>query len=425
MAGQLQRIVDSLARRLDRSVAVDDRHSRLLVYSSHVGHVDDVRKESILARRAPEKAWAWAMKFDVSKAPGPVRVQANKKMAMDARICAPVRAHGVLLGYMWLIDADLSLTDADLEVVAAVADEVGLLLHREQTEGEREGGQERELLRDLLSEDPKARATAAEQLLEHELFAASDRVSVLVLVAEGADGRPPDDAVRTTMAGAFEKARRLLSSRHRLQLVRPSHALMLVAADDPALPADGMEGLGHQLIGLVGESVDTDQWKFYVGIGDEQKSLADAAVSYEQAQQAVRIARTVPVFGSVASWSSVGIYRLLSQFPVDGLMPESLPPGLLRIIESKGGTSLAETLERYLDLACDAKTAAASLSLHRASLYYRLHQIEEIAGASLKDGEQRLALHLGLKLARLAGLFPDVLPPLPDRAPHHISRDAV
>jgi DNA-binding PucR family transcriptional regulator len=101
---------------------------------------------------------------------------------------------------------------------------------------------------------------------------------------------------------------------------------------------------------------------------------------------------------------------MLSRFPVEQLRSEALPPGLMRLFEADGGESLAETLERYLDLASDAKAAAASLSLHRASLYYRLHKIEELTGVTLKDGEQRLALHLGLKLARLAGLRPETVP---------------
>ena len=44
---------------------------------------------------------------------------------------------------------------------------------------------------------------------------------------------------------------------------------------------------------------------------------------------------------------------------------------------------------------------AEALNLHRATLYYRLQRIEEITGARLKVGEDRLALHLGLRLARL------------------------
>ena len=51
-------------------------------------------------------------------------------------------------------------------------------------------------------------------------------------------------------------------------------------------------------------------------------------------------------------------------------------------------------------------STAEALFLHRASLYYRLQRIEELTGASLKSGSDRLVLHLGLKLARLLGVHP-------------------
>ena len=64
------------------------------------------------------------------------------------------------------------------------------------------------------------------------------------------------------------------------------------------------------------------------------------------------------------------------------------------------------TLETYLDLAGDAKASAEQLSLHRGTLYYRLQKAERIAGVDLRSGCDRLALHLGFKLARLIGLYP-------------------
>jgi len=39
------------------------------------------------------------------------------------------------------------------------------------------------------------------------------------------------------------------------------------------------------------------------------------------------------------------------------------------------------------------------------ALYHRLQRFEEVTGASLKDGAQRTALHLEIKIARLTGEF--------------------
>jgi DNA-binding PucR family transcriptional regulator len=83
-----------------------------------------------------------------------------------------------------------------------------------------------------------------------------------------------------------------------------------------------------------------------------------------------------------------------------------VPDELQRIFSSRDGAELIRTLETYLDLACDIKATSDALALHRTSLYYRLQKIERLAGVDLHRGEDRLLLHLGLRLARLSGRHP-------------------
>ena len=139
-----------------------------------------------------------------------------------------------------------------------------------------------------------------------------------------------------------------------------------------------------------------------VGVGGPH-DLADARRSYREACDAAAVAERVERFGRIATWDELGAYRTLARFPADA-DDGALHPGLLAMLGDPANAALVETLEAYLDLAGDAKATAEALSLHRATLYYRLNRIEEITGARLKTGEDRLALHLGLRLARLSGL---------------------
>ena len=136
-----------------------------------------------------------------------------------------------------------------------------------------------------------------------------------------------------------------------------------------------------------------------VGIGGAH-ALPAARRSYRQARDAVAVAQRVARFGRVAAWDELGVYRTLVRFPHD-LDDEALHPGLVVLLRDGAHAPLVETLEAYLDRAGDVKATAEALNLHRATLYYRLQRIEEITGARLKVGEDRLALHLGLRLARL------------------------
>ena len=66
---------------------------------------------------------------------------------------------------------------------------------------------------------------------------------------------------------------------------------------------------------------------------------------------------------------------------------------------------MVETLETYLDVAGNAQLTAERLNLHRTSLYYRLQRVEQLADTDLKNGLERLALHLTIKIARMTGEY--------------------
>lgn len=65
-------------------------------------------------------------------------------------------------------------------------------------------------------------------------------------------------------------------------------------------------------------------------------------------------------------------------------------------------TTLVQTLETYLDRGGDVGAVAAELAIHRTTLYQRLSRIAQITAKDLHDGDDRLLLHIRLRLWRLA-----------------------
>lgn len=406
VSDELQSIIDSLATRVGRSVAVDDPHGRLLAHTSHVGAVDAVRTESILSRRAPDAAWSWAMSFRPTLDDRPTRVPPNPDLGMDARVGRAIRAQGAILGYLWVLDSDRELGDDELTLLESAADEAGAVLYRTRLLTELELGRERELLRDLLADGADLREHAANELLEANLFAPEGPIVAVVVQPVASDASTIDDEVRLGIGAALERVRPLASPRRRMHLVRHNHGLFVGCPSDRSLPDGGIEALGHRLRDELLKRLDADTWDVDVGIGAAHAEVVDVAVSYGEAQRALRVAQTVRGFGPVTSWDDLGIYRILTRLPADELAAGILHPGIARLLAAPSGEQLVSTLECYLDLAGDAKATAAKLFLHRTSLYYRLRRAEEIAGLDLRDGDDRLALHLGLKLARLTGDYP-------------------
>ena len=143
-----------------------------------------------------------------------------------------------------------------------------------------------------------------------------------------------------------------------------------------------------------------------IGYSEACEHLRDAYRAHEHARLALRVAGALPEHGSPAGWEGLGAYRLLARAAETPHARELIHPGLPKLFALHSKESLVQTLEAYLDNGCDTKLTAEALFLHRASLYYRLQRIEAITSTSLKSGADRLALHSGLKLARLVGMHP-------------------
>jgi sugar diacid utilization regulator len=389
----LQIIVDSLAADIGRDVAVDDRRIRWLVHSPHEEEPDPARMRSILTRRVSEEALQWAFSFGIEEAEGPVRLPANPDIGAEARVCIPIRTREVLLGFMFIVDPEETLDAAQLlqaeQAAAAAAD----VLYRERRLRELERERERWLLTHLLGDDA-ADADDAARALADEGFLDAGRVAVLVIRADAEPAR-----CEIAVGAALDRLRRLVPPRGGLELRQADHGVFVIALDDAA--ATSPRDLAERLITLADEAMRAEDTKAVtrVGIGGAQP-LAAAARSYRQARDAAAVAQRVARFGRVAAWDELGVYRTLARFP-DDLDDEALHPGLVALLRDGAHEQLVETLEAYLDRAGDIKATAEALSLHRATLYYRLQRIEEITGARLKVGEDRLALHLGLRLSRL------------------------
>jgi sugar diacid utilization regulator len=279
-------------------------------------------------------------------------------------------------------------------------------MYQEQLLGEFELGHEREFLRDLLAPDPTLQLSAAAGLLEEELFV-SQSVAVLVL-RPTAGSEVVDEHQRLAIDAALVHARRQLPRRQAIHLARPDHGVLLVAAHGRPPRGSDLLAVGrdlHQSFCVRGEVPSTPR-SAVVGIGERQGIMTGAAISYRQASQAAHVAEILSPLGEVVGFGDLGVYRTLAQLPAEELAMSALHPGLSALLSDASAASLLRTLECFLDLAGDVKATSAELNIHRTTLYYRLGKVEQLAGVDLGHGSDRLMLHLGLKLARLARLYP-------------------
>lgn len=392
----LQDVVDSLATRLQRSVAIDDPQIKLLAASRHFGDEDRARIQSVLHREVAPENVRYVVSHGISGWHEPGWMPPNDELGVHGRLCAPIRCHGLLLGYLWLIDPEGTALAGDLDPVVRAAEAAGVVLYRRLMLHEQHQRRAAEVLLDLLSADAERRAQAVVVARDERLL--TDPGPVVVLAAALQGDAPELDVL---LPAAAEYAVRSLPAG--AVLVRAAGAGLTLLISNAAL-ATGTSGneVAQRLVARVAELAGDDVG-CAVGVGSTGADLAHAVSSYRQATSAQRVARAVPGAGPVAAWDRLGAYALLARLGPEDLTPHSCPAPVARLLAGGRTAHLLDTLETYLDLAGDAARTAAALRIHRTTLYYRLGRAEQVAGIDLRDGADRLTVHLGVKLARLAG----------------------
>jgi purine catabolism regulator len=142
-----------------------------------------------------------------------------------------------------------------------------------------------------------------------------------------------------------------------------------------------------------------------IGIGRPDRGLEGLRRSFDQAREALALARGLFCGDRVLAFGDLGVYRLLCQLQdseeLAGFYGQTL--GSLARYDAAHNTELVSTLEAFFAHHGNVSQAAESLHLHRNSLLYRLERIGEITGLDLSDADDRFSLQLALKIRPLLG----------------------
>jgi GAF domain-containing protein len=396
----VQGLVDALALELDRPVGIDDRRFRAIAYSSHDEYIDQVRLASILRREAPPEVTSWLEGLGIREAERFVRVPANEGFGMGPRVCIPIRFDGTLLGFLWLLDEPDPLSETQLEESLGYAEELAIALYRARLLEQDSRERERELAAHALGLGSGGTEGAAAELISAGHLASAPVYLALVLRAFHREGAQPPDSIRVRLVDSAEQLRRTMA---------PHHTLVVAAGEEVVLVlASGSTGEGERRAEALAASAriglsDSSEWGVLVGVGEGMVTPDALPTSYRQARDAARVAHALGRDGGFVRWSELGAYRTIAGLLGEDKPSAAIPESLARLLACEEAETLTLTLECYLDLGGDARAAAELLYVHRSSLYGRLHRIEEVAGVDLRSGEDRLELHLGIRIWRLSG----------------------
>ncbi|MFC5403977.1 PucR family transcriptional regulator [Cohnella soli] len=215
------------------------------------------------------------------------------------------------------------------------------------------------------------------------------------------------DPVRTLK----DTARRLRS-----ELIRTSEGVLVAPVGDDlaiilpvgkqARDGDGrtVDAVASKLLEELRSLFGDKGLRLYVGKMFERAE--DLPSSWSQAVRARQVAEVCGLPGDIVRYDRLGVYSLLYLIPPGDereqfLNRYAIP---LQLADRKGGGRLVETLDMFFRCNGNIRLTSEKLYAHYNTIVYRLEKVQSIVGVSLDDPEERLQLHLALKLVQMTPL---------------------
>ncbi len=146
------------------------------------------------------------------------------------------------------------------------------------------------------------------------------------------------------------------------------------------------------------------------GISRPSVGLSDLREAYREAKDAVSIAQELGDTGKTTFYGDLKLFQLLLALKERNLdhlrrfYNDTLGP--LVEHDDRKQSDLVRTLNGFFEANGNLAKAADDLKVHRNTLVYRLDRISELTDLDLNDADNRLILHLALKIQRVLATLP-------------------
>lgn len=387
--GSLQDVATELCALIRRPVEVDDlAFAVLAAANAEDGEIDAIRRDSVREGQSSPQLLAHMRRSGVlarvrtTLTPERIDVDAatiELGMTMP-RILAPIVVARKIYGYVWIIAGNRDLEQLDFHAIEHAATVAALILLRQQTASQAEERAELRTINRLLAEPMTVDSALREDAARFRLHLEAPHA---ILVVD-----PGANEIRAVELAARNAARYLAPA----ALIGERNGRIVVVLECPR--AQTMRDVCQRLL------ADTNAFEDPVAVGASpaHKDIAMLFRAYEQALEALVL---LPVLGAerrIAYFEELGLLHWLHALPADVFAENAYASRVQRLVETDRTrhSELVRTLEVFLECDGNGVRAAEQLIVHRHTLKYRLHRIEEICEVNLGDPLCKLNLRAAL-----------------------------
>lgn len=395
----IDELADVIGELLHNPITIEDADHKLIAYSSHGESTDQARWSTIMGRRVPEKVltrlWKDGVFQELLTQDDPVHIPAKDEIGLGKRVAIAIRRGSDVLGYIWAQEVNRPITRDDDEILRQAARAAVSRLMQRQGKRKAEEQRRKEFLWELLLGNHSSEAAVRQKAESLQMQLPS---SYLICIVEASGAR-------------LDQYLYPLLMRDKLYWVVDGSQIILLIGLVTAAKKEESDVLIRKVEQFLADSLGkleahVSEGQVIAGYGRKYKTYAEIVKSYREALHAVKVKKLFPrETEGIYGYHELGIYRYLLQVKQweeeQGYKNERVEK--LKQYDRENQTSMLETLETFLDAAGKANVTAQRLHIHINTLSYRLRRIEEIIRVDLENMNQRAALYLELKMAKLSG----------------------
>lgn len=383
-------LVNAMSRLTGKMVLVHDKRLRLVerVSLPDFDEVeDDAKRFTGQAANLPEKL---RNRRRVTNLESPV-IQQELPLEGMVRLIAPIVTQNIGRGYLSIIGRESQVDEVDILVTEHGAEACALEMAKAKAISDAEKRLRGNFLDRLLIGD----VNQQEAVRQGERFNHNMAIPHLAMVLAWQGNAPPSLRRLETLINGIVSTQR----EQAFVWQRDDHVVIFYATNEQS-PIDSSLVLAETLRQEARRQ--QPQHRLAIGLGQKAASVNQWRESYQDAQQAVELARRLETDQPLYI-GDLGVYQLLLRMPDRNSLlafAEHILGPLLEYDE-RNRADLVKTLEAFFACHGNLSRTAEKLIVHRNTLLYRMNRIGEIASMDLDRPETRLGVHLALAIRQL------------------------
>ncbi len=395
--GDLFTLANAVATMVGGPTVIEDRHARVLAYSSLDDPIDEYRRRTILGRQVPDE-WLERFRRDgvLDRLWGSGEVvhidYSHEDPDFRPRMALAVRAGEEILGVISVAEGQRPLGEEAEYALREAARTAGLHLLRHRSVENLERQRQGQRLRAFLE------GRTPPEMARRDL--GIDEETPVTMVAVELERRGPAEEISRVVRAIDAVA--LYYESYRRQALCGAIGSVIYAL----IPAEGTEnraGLIERTVDMTRHTADAVCVGVRAAIGSTLTGLKGAVDSKREADLVLRVLAEEGTSVAVAPIEEVRSRTLFLEL-IDLIGDDAtFRAGQVAAIgehDRRKGTEYLPTLKAHLDTFGNVSAAAETSHVHPNTFRYRLRRLTELFEVDLSDPIERLVLHLQLHLPR-------------------------